>query len=97
MVTTETPLIERHIKEDLHRPGPSEARLVASGVSVWAIIGYLPTVDGEIDQVAEDYDIEPEAVRAAIAYYHQERAAIDARLAANAGSRPIHANHFPAA
>lgn len=36
-------------------------------------------------RVAEDYEVSPEAVAAALAYYQENRGAIDARLAANAG------------
>lgn len=82
---SEVVLIARHIRRDPFRPDPAEARLVDSGVSVWAIIGYLPTVDGDIERAAEDYEIDPDAVRAALAWYRQHRGAIDARLAANAG------------
>ena len=42
-------------------------------------------VDGDLDQVATDYDITREAVDAALAYYRMHKAAIDARLAANGG------------
>ena len=51
---------------------------------MWALIGYLRMVDGDINRVAEDYRIPPEAVEAALAYYDRYRSEIDARLAANA-------------
>ena len=78
-------LIARHIEPDPFHPGPSDVRLVDSGVSVWAIIGHLTTVRGDATRVAEDYDVSPDAVAAALAYYRENRGAIDARLAANAG------------
>lgn len=84
MTVADTALIARHIEEDPYRPDPAEARLADSGVSVWAIIGYLPSVDGDIERAAQDYEIDPDAVRAAVAWYHQHKVAIDARLAANA-------------
>lgn len=84
VVTSDVALIARHIRRDPYRPAPAEARLTDSGVSVWAVIGYLPTVDGDIARAAEDYEIDPDAVRAAIAWYRQHHGAIDARLAANA-------------
>lgn len=84
MANVESDLIARHIVDDPYRPGPAEVRLADSGVSVWAIIGYLPTVNGDVERAARDYDIEPDAVRAAIAWYHQHKTAIDERLAANA-------------
>lgn len=84
MTVAETALIARHIVEDPYRPGAAEVRLAGSGVSVWAIIGYLPAVDGDIERAAHDYDIEPDAVRAAIVWYRRHKSAIDERLAANA-------------
>ena len=50
---------------------------------IWALIGYLPAVDGELAQVAEDYGVPLEAVEAAIAFYQRYPAIIDARIAAN--------------
>lgn len=77
-----TELIARYIEENPHRPGADEVRLIGFGVSVWALIGYLHGV-GDPKQVAADYDLPPEAISAAIAYYEQHPAIIDARLAAN--------------
>lgn len=82
-------LIERHIADDPYHPGPGDVRLTDSWISVWAVIGHLPSVDGDVAQAAADYEITPEAMQAAIAYYRRNAAAIDARLAANAGSRTI--------
>jgi len=82
-------LIERHVELDPTRPYAAEARLVDSGVSVWAIIGHLPSVDGDIDRAAEDYDLESDAVRAALAYYRLHQTQIDARLVANGWELPI--------
>lgn len=83
-------LIETYIEEDPERPGPSEARLVDSGVPVWAIIGTLRLSEGPMDhlalQVADEYDIPVEAVTAAIRYFEQHRIAILGRLAANSPS-----------
>lgn len=84
MAIVESDLITRYIVEDPYRPGAAEVRLAGSGVSVWAIIGYLPAVDGDIERAAHDYDIDPDAVRAAVAWYRQHKNAIDERLAANA-------------
>ncbi len=60
-----------------------------SGVSVWAVIGHLPSVGGDVAQAAADYELSPEAMAAAIAYYRRNGPAIDARLAANAGCRTV--------
>jgi uncharacterized protein (DUF433 family) len=83
-------LIETYIEEDPVRPGPSEARLVGSGVHVWAIIGTLRLSEGPMDhlaaRVAVYYDIPVEAVTAAIRYFDQHRIAILGRLAANSPS-----------
>jgi uncharacterized protein (DUF433 family) len=81
---------------DRHRPGPARARLLAEQVPVWAIIGHAGAVAGTtnpiaftdevVAQVAADYDIGIEAVRAALLYYLEHRGAIDALLEANAAA-----------
>jgi uncharacterized protein (DUF433 family) len=82
-------LMARHIEEDPYHPGPGDVRLVDSGVSVWAVIGHLPSVGGNLAQAASDYDLSPEEMDAVVAYYRTHGPAIDARLAANAGGRPV--------
>lgn len=77
-------LIPRYIEENPNRPGPADVRIVRYGVSVWAIIGYLEAVNGDLDKAAEDYGLPREAIGAAVAYYNQNKAIIDGRLAANA-------------
>lgn len=72
---------DKHIQTD---PRTGEARLVASGVSVWALIAYLQSaVDGDVERAA-DYEISIEDVETALDYYHQHRAVIDARILLNA-------------
>jgi uncharacterized protein (DUF433 family) len=88
MTDNEAALIACHVEIDPYHPGPGDARLVASGVPVWAVIGHLSTVRGDSAQAAADYEITPEAMEAALAYYRGHREAIDARLAANAGKTP---------
>jgi len=76
-------LIARYIEPDPHRPGRYNARLIPSGVAVWAIVGRFEIVNhGDLAAAAADYDIPYEAVEAALAYYERNRAAIDARLEA---------------
>lgn len=64
--------------------GPSEARLRGYGVPVWALVGHLPAVDGDVARLAEDYGLPLAAAEAALAYYERHREAIDARLLLNA-------------
>ncbi len=75
--------IRRYVEPNPHRPGPEEARIVGYGVAVWALVGYLQAVDGDLDQVARDYGLPREAVEAALAYYREFKDPIDARIAAN--------------
>lgn len=75
--------IAEYIEPNPHYPGIDEARLKGYGVAVWALIAYLPAVDGELACVAADYGVPPAAVEAAYAYYQRHRALIDARIAAN--------------
>ncbi len=74
-------LIEKYIEP---AADPGEARLYSYGVSVWALVGYWRAVKGDVDQVARDYALPPDAVQAALAYYERHREAIDAVLASNA-------------
>ena len=82
-------LIERHVESDPNHPGLGDVRLVESGVAVWAVIGYLGSVDGDVNRAASAYDLTPEEMAAALAYYRRHRGAIDARLSANAGGRLV--------
>ncbi|MCX6021988.1 MAG: hypothetical protein NTZ05_09715 [Chloroflexi bacterium] len=80
---TDDELIAKHIRPNPHRTGRDEAILLGSNISVWALIGYLPAVDGDIVRVAEDYDIPLEAMQATMAYYQRNNQIIDNRIDAN--------------
>ncbi|MDQ3702016.1 MAG: DUF433 domain-containing protein [Chloroflexota bacterium] len=77
-------LIERWIEPNPHRRGVDEAWIVGYGVPVWALVGHLPAVDGDLDRLARSYALPREAVDAALAYYSRNTAIIDNRLASNA-------------
>jgi uncharacterized protein (DUF433 family) len=79
--------VDQYIESDPYRPGPAGARLRSSGVPVWALISYYKfAVHEDAEQTARDYELTREDVAAAIAYYHQHREAIDARIAANSSA-----------
>lgn len=81
---SERELIARYIEEHPRYPGPEHALLMESGVPVWALIAHLQlAAGGDVDLTAADYQVPPEAVRAALAYYHQHRAVLDARILLN--------------
>jgi uncharacterized protein (DUF433 family) len=71
------------IVPDPSRSGKAEYVLAGTRTHVWAIIGYWHAVKGDIDEVARDYEVPREMIEAAIAYYGQHRAIIDARIEAN--------------
>ena len=73
-----------YVEPNPHRPGAANAWLVGYGVPVWALVGYLDVVNGDIRRIARDYDVPVEAVEAAMLYYQQHKTAIDERIAANA-------------
>lgn len=77
-------LIATYVEQHPNRPWVEEARVVGFAVPVWALVGHYFGVGGQVDQVAQDYDLPKEAVLAALAYYRRHRACIDARLEANA-------------
>ena len=80
---TDQDLIARYIERDPYYPGEAEARVNPGWIHVWAIIGELEGLDGDVPAVAEGFRIPCEAVEAALAYYRRHKAAIDARLHAN--------------
>ena len=77
-------LIAQWIEPNPNRPGADEAWVAGYGVPVWALVGQLPAVHGDLDQLARSYALPRAAVDAAFAYYARNRAIIDNRLAANA-------------
>jgi uncharacterized protein (DUF433 family) len=76
-------LITRYIEQDPHHPGKYDARLIGSGVPVWALAASLRALDRNVAQVAEEYGLQHEEVEAALAYYRKYRDLIDARIEAN--------------
>ena len=78
--TREAELIARYIEPNPQKPQPANARLIESGVAVWALIGYLRAADGNVDEVTAAYDLSPIEMQAALAYYRQHKDAIEARL-----------------
>jgi uncharacterized protein (DUF433 family) len=76
-------LIARYVELDPERPSKANARLKVSHVPVWALAGYSGTVGGDVDRIAEDYDLPREEVEAALAFYERHKVIIDDRLAAN--------------
>jgi uncharacterized protein (DUF433 family) len=82
VMPTDDELVERFIEPDPHRP--SDTRIAEFGVPVWALIGYLKVVNGDIAEVASAYEVPEDAVRAAIAFYKAQPGLIDAKLALNA-------------
>lgn len=77
-------LIERYIEPDPQHPGDEDVRVVGTGVPVWALIAYLQVAGGDVQRVAEDYELPLDATLAARAYYRLHRALIDARISAYA-------------
>ena len=80
-------LIARYIERDPAQPWPGGERIKHLHTPVWALIGYYKLgAGGDIDLVAEDYELPRDAVAAALAFYHtHERAhrAISAQIDAN--------------
>jgi uncharacterized protein (DUF433 family) len=75
-------LVDQYIVRNPNGQGPDEAATIW-GVSVWALIGHMREPENTIARTAADYDLPEVAVRAALAYYRENRALIDARLLVN--------------
>jgi uncharacterized protein (DUF433 family) len=73
-------LIERYIEQDPIEAGPMGARLRDYGVSVWALVIHYRAAEGNVGEVAREYDLPQEALEAAMAYYEEHKCAIDARI-----------------
>lgn len=83
-------LIARHVVPDPHKPGPIEVRLRDSGYSVWAVIGGLISTNGDLAQLAREYELSDDELAAALAYYRAHKEIIEARLSELSEGRPIH-------
>lgn len=94
---SERALLERLVSEGLDvlhhtgivfRDGPSGRRAaLAVGPDVWEVTSALRHTDGgaeeRVSQLAEQFDLHPRHIRAAIDYAAVHREAIDAQVAAN--------------
>ena len=77
-------LIEQYVDLDYDRfGGRADARLKESGVSVWAIVMYLNLYEGDVERVAWHFELSPEEMEAALAYYQRNKRYIDARVLLN--------------
>lgn len=79
-------LIAEYILLPPDQSSVEDARLARYGVPVWALVGYLPTADGDLGAIAEAYQLPLDAVLAAFAFYARHLADIDARIATNNAS-----------
>jgi hypothetical protein len=59
-------LIAEHVNPSW---GRADARLKRSGVSVWSLIGYLRAFEGDGDRARNAFNLTPEEMSAAPAYY----------------------------
>jgi len=76
-------LFARYIEENPFKPGIANARLVESGMAIWAFAGALEAAENDSARIAQDYELSPDQVAAAIAYYERFKEIIDDRRAAN--------------
>ncbi|MCX6020182.1 MAG: DUF433 domain-containing protein [Chloroflexi bacterium] len=83
METPKSALVQQHIGPNPYRPGAGDVRIKGAGISVWAIIAYWQASGRDAARTARAYELPNEAVEAALDYYREHQAAIDARLEAN--------------
>jgi len=81
--TAEELAITRWIEPNPPKPGPAEMWVLPGCVSERVVMRQLQVEDWDIAGVAEFFELPVEAIEAAIAYYHQNRATIDERIARN--------------
>lgn len=79
-------LIAEHVARNPNRPGRDHARLAGTAFPVWAVVGYVAALSPEaplaerIERAAADYEVSPDAIAAAVAYYRRHKGLIDARI-----------------
>jgi uncharacterized protein (DUF433 family) len=77
-------LIEKHVDLEYDRyGGRADARMKRTGVSIWAIVGYLRVYDGDAAEVARIYELSQEEMDGALAYYRRHKKYVDARILLN--------------
>jgi len=77
-------LVSTYIKQDEELPTPAEAYALPTGTHVWAIVGHMLVSGDDVDKAACYYDLNPQAVCAAVIYAVEHPHAIAQRLVANA-------------
>lgn len=80
---SEEELLAMHTAPDPNSGGRAYARVMPSGVPIWALIGSLPGAGNEPRAIAQAYAITEEEMEAALAYYRRYREYIDAVLLLN--------------
>lgn len=73
-------LIARYIAPRPHDDGRANAYLPEFGFRVATLIGYLQSIENDVRETARSYQLPEDAMLAAIAFYRQNRAVIDARI-----------------
>ena len=73
-------LIEQYVDlEHVRWNGRAEARL-KSGPSIWFLVRYLDMSEGDVDHVAQAYELSLEEMEAMLAYYRRNKKYVDARI-----------------
>ena len=84
-------LVANWIEENPRTPGPADVRIKGYCQSVWAVVQSTDLGQGDLADVAADFHLPFDAVRAALCYYSTHRAVIDARIASNRLAAASHA------
>jgi uncharacterized protein (DUF433 family) len=76
-------LLQQRIELNPQRPAVYEARTSEEGIPVWVLVSSLDAAGGDIQAVADDYDIPVETVEAAVLYFLLHDREIIARIDGN--------------
>ncbi|HUZ02137.1 MAG TPA: hypothetical protein VMU89_17455 [Thermomicrobiaceae bacterium] len=76
-------LVAQCVEPRPHGYGSDRAVLRRRGVSVWVVIADLDATNGDLQQAADDFDLQPDEVLAAVLYYRQVPDLIEARILLN--------------
>ena len=84
-------LLKHHIELNPQRPAAYEARTSEDGIPIWVLVSSVDVAGGDIQSVADAYEIPCEAVEAALLYFLRYLDEITARIQGNRLPGAIHA------
>ena len=80
---TDDELIARYLEPNPYKPGKAYYRLVESGTPIWVFIGRVEAANGNLAEVADEHEISPAQIDAALAFYERYKEIVDDKRLSN--------------